>query len=199
MKYEDDNMDILLKRVLKSEESPGSDLLTKLKYDIIKEERKMENPIQKCKLPRTAVIPILITIVIGSFVIGFASGNRIIKRIDSKKAEQEIDNPESNFVSSDTKVNPVPIEIQDGRIYFTLDGSYTDITDQCTEELSYCYDSIDSKGYRHRVLVVRKQDGIRIEEYVWEPSGETMVGKISYQYGQEPPWTILGKSVIAIE
>lgn len=46
-----------------------------------------------------------------------------------------------------------PYQVQDGRIYFTLDGSGLDITDQCGEDCWYTYETTGEDGSRQITLV----------------------------------------------
>ena len=47
----------------------------------------------------------------------------------------------------------VPLVLQDGRLYFTGDGSKTDITDNISEEEPYYIDVTDEAGNTHRFII----------------------------------------------
>lgn len=54
--------------------------------------------------------------------------------------------------NGNTKVG-IPLLFRDGRLYFTGDGSETDITDEISEEEPYYIDVIDEMGNTHKFMI----------------------------------------------
>lgn len=64
-----------------------------------------------------------------------------------------------------------PVEVRDGRIYFTLDGSDLDITDQCSESSYYQYEIVGEDGTRQVVVVGGTPEDLGFALFVWLEDG----------------------------
>ena len=91
-----------------------------------------------------------------------------------------------------------PIEVRDGQIYFVLDGSDANITNQCSEETYYQYETIDDNGYRHVVLIGGTADNVGMAKYIWDESGSFRGGTASYDSSEEPAWLISVREALSI-
>jgi len=93
-----------------------------------------------------------------------------------------------------------PAETRDGRIYFTLDGSDTDITDYCAEDAYYSYEHTADDGNRHVILVGGTPDDISWAEFIWDENG-TSVGGAGLHYNNfiKPTWAELAYEAYGLE
>ena len=179
-----DKVDILLKRALRRTETPDAELIQKIKYNLIKEESVLAKSNRRFSF-RTAVIAAVV--VLSLTLAGFTYGNRIIQLLGGGHFVEGKDSNGNNFASMDSGFENDPVEVRDGRIYFVLDGSDTNITNQCSEENYYQYEKVDNKGYRHVVLIGGTPEDVGMAEYIWDESGTFRGGNASYN-GSEPAW-----------
>ncbi len=187
-----DKVDILLKKALSSSETPGTELVQKVKCNLIKEE-----PVLKKKFSyRTAVVAAVFVLSLASA--GFAYGNQIIQLLGGGQIEEGKDANGDNYISMDTGFVNDPIEVRDGQIYFVLDGSNTNITDQCSETTYYQYETVDKNGYRHVVLIGGTPDDIGMAEYIWDESGTFSGSNASYNHSKEPAWLTAAQEALGV-
>lgn len=177
-----DKVDALLKKALRSSETPDAELVLKVKYNLLKEEPVLTKSNKKFSYS-TAVIAAVV--VLSLTLVGFAYGSQIIQLLGGGHFEEGKDSNGNNFVSMDIGFEYDPIEVRDGQIYFVLDGSDTNITNQCSEETYYQYETIDDNGYRHVVLIGGTADNVGMAEYIWDESGSFRGGNASYNSSEE--------------
>jgi len=87
-----------------------------------------------------------------SAAIGMEHGDRIIQMLTGGFIElKEGDKlPGRIYIEPDT---PDPVEIKDGRVYLTMDGSGKDITDYVSESTYYFHEA-DSDDFDHHIIVI---------------------------------------------
>ena len=142
-------------------------------------------PVSTRKRPRRLRLPLVAAaIATAAALAGFAYKEKIFPMLGGGKIMQYINEYGEDVVSVDTGFAVDPVVITDGRVYFTLDGSYTDITDQCSETTCYRYESEDPDGTRHTVLIGGSIDHIGWAETVILPDG-TVFSNATY-YPDEP-------------
>ena len=134
-------------------------------YNTYQEEAGLMNS-KTCALKpkHSRVLVVVAAIVMVMVFVGFTYGSRIIQLLGGGRLEEGRDSKGNNYSSMDTGFASDPVEVRDGQIYFILDGSDTNITDQCSEENFYRYESVDGNGYRHVVLIGGKHwyGGVRL-------------------------------------
>ncbi len=118
---------------------------------------------------------------------GFAYGKKIFPMLGGGRIMQYINEHGEDVVSVDTGFAVDPVVIADGRVYFTLDGSYTDITDQCSATTCYRYESVDPDGTRHTVLGGGSIDHIGWAETTVLPDG-SIFSNATYDPDETPRW-----------
>lgn len=187
-----DKVDILLKKALRSSETPDTELIQKVKCNLIKEE-----PVLRKKFSvRTAVV--VAVFVLSLALVGFAYGNQIIQLLGGGHIEEGKDANGDNYISIDTGFVNDPIEVRDGQIYFVLDGSNTNITDKCSEKTYYQYETVDHNGYRHVVLIGGTPDDVGMAEYIWDASGTFRGSNASYNASEEPAWLTSAREALGV-
>lgn len=89
--------------------------------------------------------------------------------------------------------NSDPITVRDGQIYFVMDGSEINITEQCSETTYYSYETTDTDGNYHVILVGGTPDNVGWAELIFE-NGSTGTGVIVVgEFGdEEPAWLSSG-------
>jgi hypothetical protein len=179
-----DKVDTLLKKALRSSETPDTELIQKVKCNLILIK---EEPVLRKKFSvRTAVV--VAVFVLSLTLVGFAYGDQIIQLLGGGYIEEGKDANGGNYISIDTGFVNDPIEVRDGQIYFVLDGSNTNITDQCSEKTYYQYETVDNDGYRHVVLIGGIPDNVGMAEYIWDANGTFKGSNASYNSREEPAW-----------
>jgi hypothetical protein len=149
----------------------------------ISEKRKDNNAMNTKsivrKKPRTALIAAVIAL---SFIVlvGFAYGSQIIQLLGGGHIESGKD-----FVSI-SMMESYPYEVREGRVYFILDDSGTDITSYCTDETFYQYEQIAGNDYRHIILIGGTPDNLGWAEIVFDENGNH-VGSTAIYYGDDAP------------
>jgi hypothetical protein len=145
---------------------------------------------------RTAVAAAVV--VLSLALVGFTYGSQIIQLLGGGHFEEGKDGNGDNYVSMDSGFETDPIEVRDGQIYFVLDGSNTNITDQCSEKTYYQYETVDNNGYRHVVLIGGTPDDVGMAEYIWDAKGTFRGGNASYNAGEEPAWLTSAREALDV-
>ncbi|MDR2532327.1 MAG: hypothetical protein LBC82_05740 [Oscillospiraceae bacterium] len=129
--------------------------------------------------------------------VSFAYGGQIIQLLGGGRIESGKTADGDDYISiSSFESNPA--EIRDGRVYFILDGSDTDITSHCTEATYYKYEQIADNGYRHVIIVGGTPDKLGWSEFIWDEKGD-MVGSTARYYdinGEQPEWLRLAEEAL---
>lgn len=139
------------------------------------------------------LLAIAAIIVLTLALVGFTYGNQIIQLLGGGHIEED-----KNSMSMDMGFESDPVKVQDGQIYFILDGSNRNITDQCSEETYYEYEEISDSGYRHVVLIGGTPDNIGMAEFIWDEKGQFKGNNATYNSDDEhsddePMWLVYGK------
>ena len=135
------------------------------------------------------LVAITATAILTLALVGFTYGSQIIQLMGGVRIE------EGKYINSiyvDGTSDPVKVE--DGQIYFILDGSSRNITNQCSEVAYYEYERISDKGYRHVVLVGGTPDNVGVAGFVWDKNGNLRGNYATYNGDDEPMWLILGRA-----
>lgn len=127
---------------------------------------------------------------------GFAFGDQVIALLGGGSMISGINEDGEDFVSMDTGFAADPVIILGDQIYFILDDSYTDITDQCSESDYYQYEKTDENGIRHVVLVGGTIDRLGWAEFVWDADGEPMGSNATLPDGTDPEWLTSGREAL---
>lgn len=64
--------------------------------------------------------------------------------------------------------NPVFVEAGNGKMYFSYDGQYIDITDKCSMETPYIYKYIDDSNIEHTLIIGGEPDNFGVFEFYRE-------------------------------
>ncbi len=120
---------------------------------------------------KARILVIALIAVLTLLLVGFTFGNQIIQLLGGGKIEKGKTSDGKDYVSMDAGFNSDPVKVENRQIFFVLDGSNTNITDQCSETSYYKYESTDDKGYRHVVIVGGTVDNIGFAEFVWDKDG----------------------------
>ena len=160
----------------------------------------MEDPATEPPRPRKRPgrfrLPLAAAIVaLAAVLSGFAFGEKIFPLLGGGKIMQYINEKGEDVVSVDTGFTVDPAVIQNGRIYFTLDGSYTDITEYCSDTSCYSYESTEEDGSRHIILIGGSPEHIGWAEYTFLSDG-TFYSNATYDGIEPPEWLTNAKTVI---
>lgn len=131
-------------------------------------------------------------------LMGFAFGERITKLLGGGRIVEGIDENGEDSVSVDTGFAVDPVTIWNDHIYFTLDGSYQDITEECSDTDSYRYESCDEDGTRHIILIGGAPDHVGWAEYTLLPDGR-IFSNATYDGGTKPLWLVNADTSIRAE
>ncbi len=129
---------------------------------------------------------------------GFTFGNQIIELLGGGRIVRGQDGEGNQYVSVDSGFAADPVEVRDGRIYFVLDGSGTDITDQCSETEYYRFESKDGGGRLRVVLIGGTPDRVGMAEFVWDEDGAFLASNASYDTEEEPAWLVSGREALGL-
>lgn len=130
---------------------------------------KEEESMRKTIIPRKlAALLTVIATILALTVVGYAAAQGI-RYFTGATIQYEKTNDGGVIIYSqfDTEKAIPPAEVVDGRLIFTLDGSGLDITDQCSETKYYRYDSTDSDGYHHTLIIGGTPADWGYAEYIW--------------------------------
>ncbi|MBQ9664185.1 MAG: hypothetical protein IJV40_13640 [Oscillospiraceae bacterium] len=94
-----------------------------------------------------------------------------------------------------------PVEVEDGRLWFIVNGEHIDITDQTSETEPFYYDYTDEDGVIHYWLVGKNGPELGnwgYGEFLYKP-GEDWIGGYSARVNlgpddERPPWLAAGKA-----
>ena len=119
-------------------------------------------------------------------VIGFFTGG---------SAEHGADGQGNYSVYFHDAGSAAPITVRAGQIYFTADGSETNITEQCSEASYYSREATDAEGNRHVILAGGTPDSAGWAELIFANDGAMMM--IADYEGEEPEWLSAGREEFA--
>ncbi len=131
-------------------------------------------------------------------LMGAAYGERIVRLLGGGRIIEDINENGEDSVSVDTGFAVDPVAIWNGHIYFTLDDSYQDITEECSDTDYYRYESCEEDGTRHIILIGGAIDHVGWAEYTLLPDGR-MFSNATYDNGTEPLWLINARESILAE
>ncbi|MDR0293945.1 MAG: hypothetical protein LBH95_07335 [Oscillospiraceae bacterium] len=138
---------------------------------------------------RTALIAAVAAVF--SLTTAFAYGSQIIQLLGGGRIEAGKTSSGEDYISISTGFTSDPAEVRDGRVYFILDGSDTDITNYCTEATYYEYAQMTDNGYRHVVIVGGTPDKLGWGEFIWDEKGN-LLGSNATAYtdanDEKPQW-----------
>jgi hypothetical protein len=115
-----DKVDILFRKALRSSETPDPELVQKVKCNLFKEEPMLTKANKRFSF-RTAAIAV--AVVLSLTLVGFTYGSQIIQLLGGGHFEEGKDSNGDNYASMDAGFVNDPVEVRDGQIYFVLDGS----------------------------------------------------------------------------
>ena len=118
-------------------------------------------------------------------VIGFFTGGFV---------EQGVDEQGYYSVYFHGAGNSDPITVRDGQIYFVMDSSEINITEQCSETTYYSYETTDADGNYHVILVGGTPDNAGWAELVFENDSTKTGPMVTGEYeDEEPEWLLADK------
>ena len=126
---------------------------------------------------------------------GFAFGEQIFPLLGGGRIIRSVNEEGEDSVSVDTGFAVDPVVIWDGQIFFTLDDSYTNITEQCSDTTYYQYESSDADGSQHIVLIGGSPEHVGWAEFTILPDG-TFFSNATYDSGEEPAWLTEGRAAV---
>ena len=183
-KHEDDIVRGILEQIDTPEYDISGNVLKRLRAGPAVKKVKIS------RIKRISIVAVIAAVVILS---GFTYGNQIIEqikllgggRIESGKTSDGWD-----YISV-TQYKSSPAEVKDGKVYFILDGSNTDITSCCTEVTYYKYEKIADNGYRHVIIVGGPPDNLGWSEFIWDENGNFVASTAQFhedENGEQPEW-----------
>jgi len=141
------------------------------------------------KKMKTTLIAAIIAVIILTAG-GFAYESQIIPLLGGGRIESGRTADGGHYVSiSSHELSPA--EVRDGRVYFMLDGSGTEITSYCTETTFYMYERVAENGYRHIFIVGGTPDSLGWCEFIWDEEGNMTGSTAQYRddaNGEQPKW-----------
>lgn len=152
-----------------------------------------ENVFTKRKIrPRRSLV-IAAAIVLALALVGFTFGNQIINLLSGGRFMVSTSDG-TDIISVTLGSADVPIRVQENQIYFVIDGSDENITNQCSNENYYQYEVTDELGYRHVILIGGTPDNVGWAEMVWDSTGKASGCTAVHNSEEEPEWLISGKA-----
>lgn len=153
---------------------------------------KEENILKKkFKLNSVIAATLLLFLVLS----GFAFGDKVIHLLGGGQLKEGKDENGNSFVSMDMGFATNPVDISNGNIFFILDDSNLNITEQCSDKTYFQYENIDENGIRHVVVVGGTPENIGWAEFVWDEEGN-LSNNATYSGEKEPEWLIRAKEVL---
>ncbi len=195
MKRNNDKLDGLLRNALRSTEIPNNELIQKIERKLMKEEDVLIKSNRKFSFSSARIAVIAAVAILSLSLVGFTYGNRIIQMLGGGRFVEGRDSHGNYFATMDSGFEHEPVEVRDGQIYFVLDGSNTNITEQCSEESYYQYETVDNNGFRHVLLIGGTTDNVGMAEYLWDQSGELRGSSATYK-GETPAWLISAQKAL---
>ena len=107
--------------------------------------------------------------------------------IRSEKTEGGIEN--TVYVHTEDMTQPVSLE--DGRMFFIVNGEHIDITDEVSETRPYIYHYTDEEGVVHYWIIGRngpEPERYGFAEYLQPQDGEWTAGYVARTDKNEAPW-----------
>ena len=150
----------------------------------ISENQKEDNIVSiKSRSTKKLLVAVAAAIIILalSTIVAFAYGDQIVQLLGGGQIVTERTGNGYSTSISITSENPDPIEIRDGRVFFILNGSETDITDYCTESTYFHHEETTEKGYRHVFIVGGTPDLLGWAEFIWDDTGLMIGSSMVYQ------------------
>lgn len=142
-------------------------------------EDNMKN--RKYSIGKIAVACLCAALVLGGTVTAFAYGEEILSRVfgwsNNMEIVQQTDGNGEVHVHTDDLTEPAQME--DGRLYFVVNGEHTDITDRIAGGKAYQYHYTDTEGNTHYWILGPVGDSVEnygYGEYIQDPSGEWIGG-----------------------
>ncbi len=148
------------------------EIRSELSSALCKKQKEYYNMSEKAVLIRKfRILVIALVAVIALLLVGFTFGNQIIQLLGGGKIEKGKTIDGKDYVSMDAGFNSDPVKVEDKQVYFILDGSDKNITDQCSDTNYYKYETTDDNGFRHVVIVGGTVDNIGFAEFVLDKDG----------------------------
>lgn len=142
--------------------------------------------------PRRSLI-IAAALLLALALVGFTFGSQIINLLSGGRFSVGHSDG-TDIVSITLGSADVPFSVRENQIYFVLDGSDKNITNQCSNESYYQYEVIDELGYRHVILIGGTPDNVGWAEMVWDSTGKASGCTYVLNSEEEPEWLTSGKA-----
>ena len=155
-----------------------------------------QQPKKKIRILRLLIAATLLVSAIA--LMGFAYGERVIRLLGGGRIIEGINENGEDSVSVDTGFAVDPVTIWNDHIYFTLDGSYQDITEECSDTDAYRYESCDEDGTRHIILIGGALEHVGWAEYTLLPDGR-IFSNATYYGDTKPLWLLNADTSIRAE
>lgn len=154
-------------------------------------ERK---PLRLRKRPGSLKILLAAAILMSAIALtGFAFGEQVYHLLGGGQIIRSVTEEGEDSVSVDTGFAVDPVIILDDQIYFTLDGSYTNITEECSETDYYSYETEETDGSRHIILVGGPSDHVGWAEFTLLSDG-SFFSNATYDGEEAPEWLVRGRA-----
>ena len=96
-----------------------------------------------------------------------------------------------NTVTVHTENMTQPVSVEDGRLFFIVNGEHVDITDQVSETQPYLYHYTDEEGIVHYWIIGKngpEPEHYGFAEYLQPPEGDWTAGYVARTNNNEAPW-----------
>ena len=96
-----------------------------------------------------------------------------------------------NTVTVHTEDMTQPVSVEDGRLFFIVNGEHIDITDQVSETQPYLYQYTDEEGIVHYWIIGKngpEPEHYGFAEYLQPPEGDWTAGYVARTNNNEAPW-----------
>lgn len=147
---------------------------------------------------RALTLAIAAALMLALGISAYAVGEDTIKRMlgwDKHIEQSECTNEAGERITHTHYGISEPVRIEDGRMFFIVNGEYTDITDTVTRGETYTYSYQDAGGYTYMYII--GLNGPELEsygyaEFVRGPGGSWQGGH-SHKATDDAPWLERGK------
>jgi len=150
---------------------------------------------------RLAIVCVCAALILALTVSAFAVGGDTLKRIlgwDGHIEVHELENEIGETIES-VHYNKIlePVRIEDGQMFFAVNGENTDITDLIAAGESYSYTYEDEEGYTYYYFIGPSSEGLEsyaYAEFIKGPDGDWVGGHGSGFSTDEADWLEEGKT-----
>ncbi len=90
------------------------------------------------------------------------------------------------------------VNVKAGRLYFTLNGQQTDITDKCSADTYFRYDYTDTDHITHVIIIGGTVDDYGYAEYLFDADGTYIFNNMNVS-SDTPAWFVNAENDLGVD